>query len=119
MTFAQPGVSARHRSTSGSIRNPHVASFAAPNHGADPPAPITFEQLNAVDTAVEKFTAARTPRLVCAEHVGHVAEQPRLAPDLALPEALQLSRGDHLLEIFAVGRHIEFEHSAVVDPNHP
>src|SRR5207245_3856255 len=119
ITLAQPGVSARQRSTSGSIGNPHAASFAAPDHRADSPAPVALEELNAVDAAVEDLTAARAPRLIRAEHMGHVAEQPRLAPDLALPEARQLARGDHLFEVLAVGRQVEFEHAGVVDSHHP
>src|SRR5438105_4207216 len=99
MTFAQPGVSARHRSTSGSITNPHVASFAAPNHCADPPLSVALEELNAVHAAVQQFAIASSARLVRTQHVSHVSELPGLPPQLAFPETRHLAGVDHRFEI--------------------
>src|SRR5438132_5089394 len=100
------------------IADEHGFSFAAPDHRADPPTSIASKKLNAVDTAVHHFTAAGAPRLVCAEHVGHVAVLPRLAPQLAYPETRHLARVDHRFEIHAIRLLVEFEHAAVVDAHH-
>src|ERR1051326_365477 len=93
--------------------DPDVLAVTPPDHGADPPTAVALEELEAVDAAVDRWAAAGVPGLVGAEDVRHLAELPRLAPDLRFPEARQRAGIDHLLEVALVGGEIELEHAVV------
>src|SRR5438270_4793596 len=96
------------------FRNLHRLAVPSPDHGADPPIAVAFEELDAVDAAVDYVAVAGPAGFVGAEDVGDIRELVGLAPDLPFPEAGQDAGIDHRFEVPAEGFGSEFEYTFVV-----